>query len=491
MLRTRLFPLLRCCVLVIIMMAMVMLPLKRSVAASYPLLSLRDAILLSVRYNPDIQNAEVQRVVDKYNLRVSQFAFELQYALNGQATYNTTVANGVKSGSDSQNLIPTASLTGPYGTTIQTTILNPVTHSVGFARFYNPAATVSITQPLLRGFGPDITLAPLYNAEDIELVNRLILKNTLISTITSVVVQYIATFQAQNNIKAQEASLKQVQAAYEQAKLLVKAGRRGPADLLQFEANAASQKLTLQQNQVALLQAKETLLNLIGLEPQSTISLPESIQEIIKKIPSLKESIAITLANNPTYQQAIIGIRVLKRQLAVSKDNIRPQLDLSLTQTQGGGSGGLPNAGPESLVNGSNHSTTVMLTLSVPISTLPQEQAIASSQVALQQAITNLAALKRSIELNVMTTYNTLLSQKEQVKQANQAVMFAKKTYDIANIKLKYGKISSFEVNTLQVNLITAVTNYISTFATYITTQANFDSILGITTDRWELRVRY
>lgn len=474
----------------LLMLIGTMFPILAS-SATHGVMTLREAVLLSIRYNPNIQSADLQRVVDKYNLRLAQFQFEIQYALAGTATYSSSVANGTKAESDAYNLIPSANLTGPYGTTVQTTIGNPVTHTAGSARFYNPVATVAITQPLMRGYGPDVTLIPLYNAEDTELVNRLSFKNTAIVQITGVINQYIATVQAANTLKAQIASLKQVENDLKQAKLLVQAGKRGSADLVQFEANASAQRLTLEQQQVALQQAKAQLLLLIGIEPTANINVTDTVPQIIKKLPTLKKSTQIALSNNVTYQQALINIRLLKRNVTLAQDNIRPQLDLSVSQTQGGGTGGLPNGGPESLVNGTNYGTTVGLTLNVPISTLPQEQSIASAKIALRQAQVNLAALKRQTILSVQVAYQTLVSQKQQVEQAWNAVQLAQENYNISKIKLQYGKTTAFEVSTLQTSLTTAMINYVNTFASYITSQANFDSILGITTDRWNLEVKY
>src|SRR3990167_2930256 len=48
-------------------------------------LSLREAILLALRYNPTIQNAELDRIIQRYNLRLAENEFELQFALAGTA----------------------------------------------------------------------------------------------------------------------------------------------------------------------------------------------------------------------------------------------------------------------------------------------------------------------------------------------------------------------------------------------------------------------
>jgi hypothetical protein len=57
-------------------------------------LSLHDAILLSLRFSPVVQGAEIQRVVDKFNLAVAKNQFEFQYALTGLANQTNSVSNG-------------------------------------------------------------------------------------------------------------------------------------------------------------------------------------------------------------------------------------------------------------------------------------------------------------------------------------------------------------------------------------------------------------
>jgi hypothetical protein len=44
-------------------------------------LSLRDAIFLSLRYNAQLQSSELDRIVQRYSLRIAKNKFEFQYAL--------------------------------------------------------------------------------------------------------------------------------------------------------------------------------------------------------------------------------------------------------------------------------------------------------------------------------------------------------------------------------------------------------------------------
>src|SRR5690349_19776255 len=81
-----------------------------SLAAVSRELTLNDAILLALRYNPNIKNAEIQRIVDKFSLRVAENNYELNYALSGAANYNHSAQGGTVSESNNYSLTPAVNL---------------------------------------------------------------------------------------------------------------------------------------------------------------------------------------------------------------------------------------------------------------------------------------------------------------------------------------------------------------------------------------------
>jgi len=58
-------------------------------------LSLREAIMLALRYNPNIQNAELDRIIQRYQLRLAHNEFELQYALGASAVLERNRYSGI------------------------------------------------------------------------------------------------------------------------------------------------------------------------------------------------------------------------------------------------------------------------------------------------------------------------------------------------------------------------------------------------------------
>lgn len=456
------------------------------------MLTLQEAILLDLRYDPIVSNAEIQRVVDKFALRYAENNFEVQYALTGTASQTFTTSSGTHSITRSYNLAPTATLNGSWGTQYSVTSNNNVTHNDGgTGSHYNPGVTFSITQPLIQGFGPKVTLVPLYNAKDQELINRLTLKNTVIQQITTVINNYAALVQAQNTLKTQQLALQTATDTVKQTEQLIKAGRNAPSDLVQFEQTVASQRLSLQQQQTTVDQARYTLLQTLGLNPSTPIDVPQEIDFPKRTLPSLQECIDIALHNNPAYQSALIQLRISKRAVITAEDQARWQLDLQAQSTMGGGSGGGTNSGLMSLTNGLNKSTTVSLNLSVPINNVALKQAVVQAKISLRQAENTLAATQRQVISQITYDYNTLLNQEGQITVANNSAQLAATNLTLANAKLTYGKATSFEVSSLQTSLVSAQIALIDARITYLTTLATLDSDLGTTLDRWKVKIRY
>lgn len=456
-----------------------------------PVLSLEDSIFLTLRYNPLVRNGEIQRIADKFNLRASQYAYELQYALTGSLDYTNTISSGSRTETINSTLIPAISYVTPIGGKFTTTFANPINKTAGASAFYNPKLTFNYTQPLLRGYGLDVTLAPLFNAYDQEIINRLNLKNTIIQAITTVVVQYTAIVQAQNTYKAQQLSLENSLATVRQYQAKIKAGQSAPADIIQFQSDVANQQVALASQLIAIQQAKLVLMGSLGLCPTAPFSVPETVTMDDSNLPNLHQSICLALANDITYQIQLIQLRILWRQVEIAANQQLWQLDATVTQTQGGGSGGSPNSGIESLFNGQNRSTFLGLQLSVPINDITRQNQLVQSKVGYQQQKITVEAQKRAVIANATNAYNTLLITKQQVEQADSAVKLATLNLKNAYIRLNYGRSTPFEVSTLQNTLTNTQISLINTQISYINTLAAYEQVLGITLRRWGVCIRY
>jgi outer membrane protein TolC len=272
----------------------------------------------------------------------------------------------------------------------------------------------------------------------------------------------------------------------------IKVGMSEPTSIYQTQAQIETLKLSLTQAIIAAETAKLTLLNDIGLDPNTKIKISSDIDIPDTRIPSEEECIAIALKNNISYLQALIQVRADERNVTVQKNAQLWTLNATGSITTGA-SPGLrgPDGGFPSLANGRNFNQQAGLTLSVPIDSLPTQQLLVTARVSLEQDKVNLEANKRALIINIKSQLLQLKSLYQQIKISESAVAMSQNAYEVEKKKQEIGRSSTLDVATSLTNLIQAQTNLISNKISYINAQTQLYSTLGTTLDVWRIKVRY
>lgn len=440
-------------------------------------LTLRDAILLALRNNPDVENSELTRIVDKYNVIVARYAFEPQFTLGGSATY---FRNGVPNFEVNSSV----NLFTPIGSTINFAYTNPFGGS-------NGNATLTFTQPLLRGFG-FVNRIPYLDALDNEEIAKITFRTQIINVVVAVETSYRALVEDYNNLEIQKQNYHETLEQLKQYRLMAKVGKMSPSDLNQQEANLANAKLGVIQQQDQVQDDYQTFLSSLGLIPSAIVSIDKHIDLDDIHLPTLKESIRLALAYNTDFQTALIQLRSTKRAIIVARDARKPQLNVTYTQpisfndsSFGGTNGMVPING------GGGNGFTLNLQLDIPINDVPAKANLIGAEVALEQAQLSLEQQKEDLIRQVMTSYRSLQIQWQGILIAETSVKLQEQTLKDAQIKLKYGKITMFEVIQDQVNLLQARTDLVSQKIQYLNSVTTFYQNLGITLDVWDIKLRY
>jgi outer membrane protein TolC len=440
-------------------------------------LSLHEAILLSVRENPNVQQSQLNLVLQKFSLEIAQWQFEPHYSFGANATLNRTSSNGEEQTTHSANIIPGMSLQSPIGT--QTTL----SFTNNISNHYNPGLSLQIVQPLMRGFGRPIVEAALYNAIDSEKISRLSVDNTLRTTVTNVINAYLDTVAAQSTLDIDKKALNRAQIAVEQTALFIKAGHKAGNEIVTVKADVASAQTHLENDKNNLLQTRYALLMAIGMNPNTVIDLQTiDIPDLIKKyhIPPLMESKKRMLENDIQYQVDQITLHgALQRSLAVAEDNTRWKLDFTFDG----------NVGHDSV--GSNVAQGASLNLNIPIDDKTLKQAVASAKIAIKQAEISLNQEKWQKETQIINTWNSVKSAGEALHFAEDAENLQKKTYDISFQKYQYGLIDSLALQSAHQQLITSQQALVSARINYLKALVNLDLLLGHTLHTWHVEVKY
>lgn len=452
-------------------------------------LTLKEAILLAIRENPNVQQAQLNVVQQKFALEVAQWQFQPHFQITSAESMNRIVNTNVRQTSKSWGAQPFASWLSPVGTQASLTWANNVTNQ------FNPSLSLQVVQPLLRGFGKAIVEASLYNAMDSEYISRLNVDNALRTTVTQVINAYLDVVSAANTVKIDKDALKRAEITVEQTKLFIKAGRKAGVELVAAQADVANAQTKLENDDNNLDQTRYALLTAIGIDPNTQVTFANiDVPDLIDKysIPALEDAKRLTLENDIQYQVDQITLKgATKRSLLIAEDNTRVQLNLTGTATTGGGSGGGQNAGWSSLTNGANESQGLQLNLQIPIDDKSAEQAVVNAKISLREAETALKQEKWSKETNAINNWHTLYSTERSVHFAENAEMLQQKTYQIGFQKYSYGLIDSVELHTLQQQYVASQQELLASRINYLKALINLDQQIGRTLITWGIQPRY
>lgn len=454
-------------------------------------LSLREAILLALRYNPNIQNAELDRIVQRYQLRLAHNEFELQYALGAAGTVQKSTYNGL--GSETS----TAAIASPeldLKTKLGTQATLSIDNNTGMNNNYNlnPVLNATITQPLLRGFGRATNEAALLDALANETLNKLTVRQTVIDQVTQVITAYRSMILSANNLETQRSQLEEAKKSYAMNEKKIKAGQLEPTGNIQLSYQIESLHLLVEQGRNELNTATQDLLQSIGLDPQMHLAIPSDV--VIDKvvIPNLQEAIDHALAHNVQYLAQKMALSSDERAYKVAKNQQLWQLDVSGTVQSGvvNDPTGFNN-GIQGIYNGNNTTEAARLTLSIPLHDLNRRNQLISVKVRLEKDRINLLATKRALISQITNTVHTIESLAKRYELAQKQVRLAQQSYALEKRKQQAGIASALDVNNTQNQLIQAQSGLIGAKIAYLNQLSALQRLLGTTLDHWSIQLRY
>lgn len=444
-------------------------------------LTLQDAVLLALRVNPNVHNAQMQRILDKYNLRLAEFEFEWQYQLTGSAAHTKATAEGARSTTNRYAVSPSANIKSAMGTTLTAAMANPLDGSG-----YRPQINLTIKQPLLRGVGREVVEKSLIDAYDNEYLNRLSLRDAIMNEVSDVENAYWDLVSARNNLKTQQEALDNAIRTVSENQALIKAGRIAPNENIQAESAVASQRLAVTQSQFSIITTKQSLLKAIGfIDLNMPLNVQNKLVHLDSPIPTVTKAMQIAVANNIDYQRLIMTVRQDERALLVARDNVRPTLDASVTTSFGGG------VGLGGITDGRNKSTTLGLDFNIPIKNISGHKEIVAAKIQLEQDRVRLRQGKRDLEISIRQQINNLHNQEQQIQQAREAVTLANRSLKIERQKLNFGLSTAINVNTSRSNLINTELSLLNSQIGLLKGWIDFRKTLGITLEYWHIQLRY
>jgi outer membrane protein len=201
--------------------------------------------------------------------------------------------------------------------------------------FYSPSASFTLTQPLLRGRGPEVNLRFVHIARLNQKISRLVFEQQMLETIYGVSRLYYDLVSLGENIGVKQESLAAAQRLYDDDKSQVDEGTLAPVELTRAQALLSSSRLDLIQAEAEYRQEevvlREQLVRRLGDPSLQFASIVPSDHILVPDHPPALDVSALTsdaLANRPELAQASLQVQADEISAKAARNNVRPQLNV-------------------------------------------------------------------------------------------------------------------------------------------------------------------
>ncbi len=463
------------------------LSVSASSCAAETVMTLADCIATTLRENRTIKNAYLDRVVQKYDLRMAEDKFvptlTLAPSINSYGS-TTALGGGLRNNNAGTTLtsgaVATLTENLPAGGTLSlnTNYVATSTEQTSPGRDYG--WNVTLTQPLLKGGGLDVNLESVRLARITEQRNILNLKSTLISTLSNVIKNYRSYAQSIKSLENNRQSLKRSKDLLETNRELIAAGRMAAIEIVQSEADLANQEFSLLTAENSLDAARLALTKAIDIDKRTRL-IPIAETNIPPVPYSFEQARQLAFANRPDYQNALFDYDNAKRALVIARHNTLWDLSLTGSYTEN-------YYRTAAVPASSSGSWTAGLTLTIPLDNLYRSsgdrQAFIAAEISLKKMENSLAKQKEDIEIEIQDALRSAEMKHRQIKLAVLSRSLSEKKVEIETEKLKAGRSTNFQLVSYQNDLKNAQKSELDAITDYLNALTDLDSALGITLDR-------
>lgn len=358
---------------------------------------------------------------------------------------------------------------------------------------YRSGLTFSITQPLLKGFGPTVNRYPITLAENNRDISLLGFKSQLIRTIYEAQNVYWELVYAYENLNVQRLALKQAQELLNINQKRREIGKASLSDVLQAQAAVASREADIISAEAYIKTVEDRLrrvTNIVKDESSWEVTiLPEDVPSYEEIKVDLQESIKTALEKRPDYMQAKIDIKNSDIQIKVASNQRLPQLDLEGSLALNGLGSNIGE--PFSQIRGGDYNSwSASVSLRLPIGGKTGNGALKKSLLEKEQKLLALKDLEQRIVAEVRDAVRKVETDKKRIDAAIKAEEFARQVLETERRKYELGTSTSYDILQFQANLATASKNRLRAVIDYRQSVANLYQVMGVTLEKLGIEVK-
>ena len=326
-----------------------------------------------------------------------------------------------------------------------------------FRNDYVTTGSISLTQPLLRNFGPAANLAQVRIARNNVLVSEWALRNRIIDIITETNFVYNQLHLAHEGLLVAERSRGLAQQLLRDNESRVKIGVMSPLDVAEARADVAAREEGVILAQRAILDNENILKQLVTNDMERMLD----VRVEIEPPPSppfradVRAGIRDALELRPDYRQTVLEIERRNITLAFTRNQALPRFDLT---------GSLALLGFDNDFGSSINRVprrdetawTIGAIISIPIPNRERRSAANAAALEAAKSLVALQQLEQQIVVDVDNASGQIITSRERIASTSEARRLAKVSLEAGEEKLKAGTGTTFVVLDLQKKLTEA-----------------------------------
>lgn len=360
---------------------------------------------------------------------------------------------------------------------------------------------LTVTQPLLRGFGAAVNRRFIHIARNEEKITSLLFRQQLVETVYGVVRLYTDLVALNEDVRVKDETVAFARKFLEDTQAKVNEGTQASVELTRARAQLSASEQDLI-NSRGLLEEQEAILkNVITRSgsadpevraarviPTEPLSVPEA-----EPLPAIDEMLSQAYSQRPDLSQA--GLQVANSEISLkgSLNNLRPQLDIVGTAQNNALAGGVnPTAALvypgfvggygtvlDQLFTRKNPTYGVGLSLTLPLRNRVAQADAERDQLQLRQSQVRERLLRNQVQLEVEDALIAMRRARASYEAAVQTRKLQQESLEVEQLKFKEGASTSFFVIQYQSYVAQARSTEVAAKSSYVKARAALQRATG------------
>jgi outer membrane protein TolC len=417
-----------------------------------------DCVAMALKNNSEIRIERIVPLIESSNVRIQKARFEPRLTFDFTMEDDTDLSTSTLIGSTTSK-----TRTGDFdfgfdqtfvtGTKVELDLYNLRTRSNSAIQTMNPTydskGGITITQPLLKGFGIIVNKADFLIAKNNKLKSEQQLIQEIIKVLTDVKKDYHAFQYSREQYKVAETSLERVKSLYNINKEKYIKGLASNVDLLESEAEVARFEELYCEADREMRQAEDNfklITNLID-----DVELWNAEIELLdpisyeKKDVELVEAVNTAFDHRPDYKAAIIDLKNKDISVIFYRNNMLPTLDLAASY-------GLNGLGREyakdmdNLGSGKYPDWTIGVNFKLPLFSDKEKGEYEKSKFEKARALIAFKRLEQKIVLEVRNAVRDVDINYKKVEASRISKEAETKNYEAQESRFRAGLVSTLDM---------------------------------------------